>query len=302
MKKQTSIYFEDIVLDAVKLRADKEKVKMNDFVVSSVEKNYLYPFFSWRHLRNYFYLTKKLKLPLDDNVNRKAFLYIIAYDGIYMEYIDDIYKIVDSTEKVSIPKDLNDILSPGFCLVDAACELFKNGVIKNMENALKWFGADKNEMKVAMNAVMMVKNVIEFNDELYRPRQLDIIKPLETKERYTPEEYKNSDFFKLYNENIQLLLARLFQSLLENDINVYIVQGKNDLNTIKLMTNNNKRLAMISSSDDGSNIRIGVNRWAKSMHGNMMYCFTTHQVDEAVKDMNIANADLLTKYQELTDL
>ena len=42
-RKQTSIYFEDEFIDLIKIRSDKENIKMNGFVETAVEKQFLFP-------------------------------------------------------------------------------------------------------------------------------------------------------------------------------------------------------------------------------------------------------------------
>lgn len=297
-KEKIKAYLNEPLFSAVENRSKRQQIDIHAFVENAVEKEYLYPFFSEKHLRNYYYIKNKA-LKKEDSINRQVLFYIIAYDGIYMEHFDGIYKVVNNKEVVSIPKELNDILHPGFCLIDAACEFFQNGTIKNMHNSFKWFKYDDNEMLITLNAIAMMKGVISIDDELYSPELFDIDIDEALSKEYTMDGYLQSEIFGYYNDLMKELIKELFDKLKDNDIDVKIEPCEEDELTFSLITGNGKRLAVVSSSDDGANLRIGINKWKNGTHGNMLYCDEIKDIGIAVKDDKVPDSDLLTKYKEL---
>ena len=294
-----NISLENELLSAIKERSNIENRNINEYIVSSLEKEYLSPFLSKRHLRNYYYLNTHLALTKGSNIKRQVLFYILSYDGIYMEYVREIYHIVDDKEVVLIPKELNDILNPGFCLIDAACDFFAKGAISNMENGFKWFKYDDNEIVIALNSVMLMKNILNIREEQYSQsffqRGLDV----ELNRRYSIEEYMHSKIFDFYSNKIKLLIKELFLRIKDQQMEVYLIPCAQDELTFSLYTTNGNRLAIVSSSDDGSNLRVGISKWKNSMHGNMLYCYDIEDIIPVVKDENIPDSDLLTKYNEI---
>lgn len=298
IKYEGTIGLNQTLQGAVKDRTEKLGIEIQDFVADAIEKQYLLPFFSKKHLRNYYYLQSRA---LNDAASkaRQVLFYILAYDGIYMEFIDEIYRVVGNKEVVGIPKDLNDILHPGFCLIDAACDFFQKGSIKNMENNFKWFKYDSKEIAITLNAVMLMKDVLKIDDSMYAPELFKIDLDQELKRIYSLKDYINCKIFELYNPKIKLLIKELFKQLKENNICVSVKPSVKDETTFSLIMENNKKLAIVSSSDDGTNLRIGINKWKDGTHGNMLYCYQESDMEVAVKDDNVPDSDLITKYNEL---
>lgn len=295
-KKQTSIYFEEELIEVIKTRSDKENLKMNDFVVTAVERQLLYPFFSWRHLQNYTTILKQVRFPKNENSNRKALFYIIAYDGILTEYIDKLYKIEGKQEVVNIPEDLDDMLHPDFDLMEAGIELFSSGSISDMENALDWFYEDKNEMQVVLNAVLIAKDVVPIKDELYRLGQASMFPQLDAIKEYNIQTFEKSLFYKQCNDSSRDLLKQLFCFIREKEMEVSINLGQKDAFTFSLNTMNNKRLAIISLANDLSSLRIGINKLLSNAGGTISLCRVKYDLQELVYD------DLMAKYKELTNI
>lgn len=300
-KEQMPMLLESDFIEEIRSRCAKENLDVNSFIELSVEKRYLHPFLSRRHLRNYYYLNNVISSNKEYNKNRQILFYILAFDGIYMHYIKDIYKIKNNQETAVIPKELNDILHPGFCLIDAACEIFKTGEIYDLRNAFKWLKYDDGEAAVITNSIMMSKGILSIKDELYNPRLFNIDIADDLNRVYTPEEYAGSRLFNFYSTKMQKLLIKLFDTIAENNMYVDVRPSTRDELTFSLVTKNGKRLAIISSSDDGTNLRIGINRWKNSMHGNMLYCYDLGDIGPVVKDDKIPDTDLLTKYKEIVN-
>jgi hypothetical protein len=298
VKCESKVYLNETLLGAVRERTEKQGVDIENFIEESIEKQYLLPFFSKKHLRNYYYLQNRT-LKNDNNKARQVLLYILAYDGIYMEFIDEIYKIVDGKEVVGIPKELNDILHPGFCLIDAACEFFQKGSIKNMENSFKWFKYDNKEIAIALNAVMLMKDVIKIDDNIFAPEMFKIDLEQELNKQYSMDDYVKSRIFEFYTPKMKFLIEELFKKLKENNLEVSVRPSIRDEATFSLIMKNNKSLALVSSSDDGTNLRIGINKWKDGTHGNMLYCYEVSDMAVAVKDEKVPDSDLITKYMEL---
>jgi hypothetical protein len=298
-KDHISIYLKPEFAKALKLRSLFENRSVNDFALEALEKQYLHPFLSKRHLRNYQFLQGNFGIDKDISKHRQVLFYILAYDGIYMEYIYDIYKVEKDKEFVRIPKELNDILHPGFCLIDAACEFFTKGEITDLHGTFKWLKFDNNETIITLNSIMLMKDVLDINENLYLSKAFEVNSGVELNRTFSLNEYINSNNFKLFSGKMQLLIKELFQQMMQNNIDVDISPCSKDELTFSLITNNDKRLALVSSSDDGTNLRIGINRWKNAMHGNMLYCYDIEDIPAVVKDSNIPDSDLLTKYNEL---
>jgi hypothetical protein len=294
----STIGLNQTLLKALKDRADKLELGIEAFVEDSIEKQYLWPFFSKKHIRNYYYLQSRA-LNKDYSKARQVLFYILSYDGIYMEFIEDIYKIQGNKEVVNIPKDLNDILHPGFCLIDAACDFFQKGLIKNMENSFKWFKYDNKEIAITLNAVMLMRDVLKIDESMYLPEMFNIDLDEELKKEYSMDEYIDSKIFEYYTPKMRLLIKELFTKLKENDMVVTVKPSDMDECTFSLIMENRKRLALISSSDDGTNLRIGINKWKDGTHGNMLYCYKEEDMAVAVRDEDVPDSDLITKYKEL---
>lgn len=295
-KKQTSIYFEEEFIDLIKIRSDKENIKMNDFVVNAVENQMLYPFFSWRHMQNYNTIMKQIHCPKNNDSSRKAFFYIVAYDGILMEYIDKIYRIEGKDEIVEIPEDLADILHPDFDLMEAGIELYTSGIIRDMEYALEWFYYDKNEMQVALNAVLITNDIISIKDELYRFRRQNVFPRYDSNKEYDIKSFEKSLIYKQCNDKGKELLEELISFIDEKGIEVIIKTGNKDAFTFTLNTMNSKRLAIITLTNDLSGLRIGINKLPSNMRGAISLCSSKYDLQELIYD------DLMTKYQELTNI
>ncbi len=293
-KKQTSIYFEEEFIDAIKARGDKENLKMNDFVVYAVERQMLHPFFSWRHLQNYMNITRQGRFLKNEDVSRKAFFYIIAYDGILMEYIDQIYKIENRIENIKIPDDLADILHPDFDLMQAGMDIFSSGKIDNMEDALEWFYTDKNEMQIALNAFLIAKNIISIKDELYRFKQTSVFPVMDPKKEYSIHDFEESLIYKQCSDNGKKLLEGLLTFIRDKELLVNVRLGNKDPFTFTLNIANDKRLAIISLSDNISSLRIGINKLPSNAGGCITLCRTKYDLQELIYE------DLMTKYKELT--
>lgn len=295
-KKQTSIYFEEEFIDLIKIRSDKENIKMNDFVVTAVEKQLLSPFFSWRHLQNYTTIMKQVRYPKNESSNRKAFFYIAAYDGILTEYIDKMYRIEGKEELVDIPEELADLLHPDFDLMRAGIELFSSGSINDMENALEWFYEDKNEMQVVLNAILIAKDIISIKDDLYRFKQSNIFPQHDSNKEYDIKSFEESLIYKQCNSKSKELLEELFSFINEKGIEVIIKLGNKDAFTFTLNTTNSKRLAIITLTNDLSSLRIGINKLPSNLGGIISLCRSKYDLQELIYD------DLMVKYQELTNV
>jgi len=294
-----SINIENELFSAIKERSNKESQEINEYILSSLEKQYLSPFLSKRHLRNYYYLNTNLTLAKEINKKRQVLFYILAYDGIYMEYVREIYKEVDNKEVVIIPKELNDILHPGFCLIDAGCDFFEKGAISNMENGFKWFKYDDNEVVIVLNAIMLMKNILSIKDGQYSSGLFKRDLNCDLNRNYSIDEFMESRLFDCYSNKMKLLIKELFLRIKEQQMEVYLKPCAQDELTFSLCTATGNRLAIVSSSDDGSNLRVGINRWKNTMHGNMLYCYDIEDIIPVVKDVNIPDSDLLTKYNEI---
>jgi hypothetical protein len=292
-RKQTSIYFEDEFINLIKIRSDKENIKMNGFVETAVEKQFLFPFFSWRHLQNYNTILKLVRYPKNEDPDRKALFYIAAYDGILMEYIDKIYRIEGKEEILDIPKELSDLIHPEFDLGGAGIELFSSSTINNMEYALEWFYDDKNEMQVVLNAFLIAKGIISINDDLYRFKQSNMFPKYDPNKVYDIKLFKKSLLYKQCNKESQELLQELFSLIKENNMDIIVNLSDKDAFTFTLNTTNNKRIAIITLSNELSYLRIGINKLPMNAGGSTTYCNSKYDLQEWIID------DLLAKYQEL---
>lgn len=292
-KKQTSIYFEENLIDIIKTRSDKENLKMNDFVVTSVEKQLLYPFFSWRHLQNYITIIKETHFPKNESLKRKALFYIMAYDGILTEYINSVYMIEGRNEIIELPDDLVDFLHPDFDLMEAGIELFNSGTINEMNEALEWLFMDTNEIQVVTNAFLIVKKVISIKDELYRFKEISSFPQLDSKKEYSVDTFEESLLYKQCNNCSKDLLKELLSFFREKGMNLKIKLGCKDAFTFTLNTLNDQRLSMVSLSNDLSSLRVAIYRLSSKARGSISLCNSKYDLEELVYD------DLIAKYQDL---
>jgi len=288
-KKQTSIYFEEELIDALKKRSDLEKIKMNDFVVNSVEKQLLYPFISWRHLQNYSTIIKQLYYPKNEDPTRKAFFYLIAFDGILMEYFDKFYKVENKQEIVDIPEDLNDLLHPDFDVMMAAEELLTEGRIEYMEVSLEWLQND--EMQAVFNAVLIANGIIPLEYDLYRFYKSNFFPQFDPKKEYSIDTFEESLIYKQCSSNGKELLRELFSLMEEKGIEVLIRLGDKDAFTFTLEAASGKRLAIISLTNDLSGLRVGVYKLGPEDVGYIYVCKSKYDIQDLVND------GLIRKYQ-----
>ena len=294
-KKQTSIYFEQEFIEDIKVRSEKEHIKMNDLIVNSVEGSILYPFLNWRHLYNYLYIKRNLDTPLKGDSSRDALFYIIAFDGICMEYFNEIYTIENRQEGVRIPDELNDLLHPNFCLLDGGIQLFSEGTINEMEYALDWLANELDEIKIFFNAVMICNKAIVIKDEFYRFKKLNLLFNIDVKPSYSIDEYIKSSVFEMYSEPMKEIIQKLSLLIQNDNIPVIIRPSQNDILTFSLTTTERKRIALCSQSCNGSSLNIGINKLDSNPHGNILSCQTLHDLEELIYD------DLTKKYKEITN-
>lgn len=249
----------------IKFIAKRENMDTDEVLKKTIDEQVYYPFLRRSHLENYRtlhdkYITKDVN---DKDNYTKAFLYILASSGLYMEYADnELYqckqneipntdnKIKEITIKVNIPSELLLAIAPSeleigentISLLELGVNLlFSNPFSSNLNSNNKLEipeGYILNEdLKLFCNAILISRGI---NSDLPRDRELYLIgynSDLRTlaKENLTPEEFLKSSFVREYNQNLKFdIFINAFNKLNMNysisirDENTAILHYKND--------------------------------------------------------------------------
>lgn len=211
----------------------RENMTTDELLKKAIDEQVYYPFLRRSHLENYRTLHNKYIIKdLNDRDNyTKAFLYILASNGLYMEYADnELYQCIHNetpgtdnpateiTVNVNIPSELLWAINPSelymgeniISLLELGVNLLFSKPYTSDSNSNNKFDIPKDymlaeDLKLLCNAILISRGI---NSDLPKDRELYLLdynsKLKEVaKENLTPEEFLKSSFVREYNQNLK---------------------------------------------------------------------------------------------------